>query len=183
MSWQEEWKALFEQLGSFKSAYEEAEILSVDEHNMSCSVKLKLTDVEEEDVRLKATLNGEANGFFLIPKVGSTVLLGKLNEDSDTFVLATDELSKVIYKTGTFELVMQDGQAEFIVGESKTLVSEELISWMSGGKFELKNSSTSLKEVLDIIIQVILGIVVVQGKTTDVATLQQASVKLNELMN
>ncbi|WP_346236158.1 hypothetical protein ABDK00_016875 [Niabella insulamsoli] len=72
-----------------------AEVISVD--GESCKVKVK--DLELSDVRLKATINGEANKILALPKVGSTVLIGSLTGDMrDLCVLRIDEVERLQYE-------------------------------------------------------------------------------------
>lgn len=54
------------------------------------------------DIRLRATDEGTANQYVLIPKVGSWVLVQTLGNNSDEFFVAMfSEIDKAIFKTDT----------------------------------------------------------------------------------
>lgn len=89
----------------------------------SCTVEFG--DLELTDVRLKATINGADNSLLLLPKVGSTVLVGSLTGDlKDLAVLKIDELQKINY--------VQDGlQLTVDATDNKVSVSNEQVSLYS----------------------------------------------------
>ncbi len=81
-------------------------------------------DLELTEVRLQATINGNTNTVLVIPKIGSSVLVGSLTGDlKELVVLKVDELQKI--------QVLQDG------------VTIEFD--FTTGKLEVSNSGVSLK--------------------------------------
>lgn len=102
-----------------------AEVVSVQEE--SCTVKLG-GDLELEDVRLKATINGNTDYLILKPKPGSKVLIGSLSGDlKDLCVLKADEVTHIDYKENGLELHLDSEQK----------------------KLQLKNETVSLKEIFE----------------------------------
>ncbi len=99
-----------------------AEVISV--QGESCTVMVN--EMELEDVRLKATINGESNKIIVTPKVGSIVLIGSLTGDlTDSAVLKVDEIEKLEYE--------QDGL--------KVLIDS------TDGKLKIENNTVSLVDV------------------------------------
>lgn len=88
----------------------------------SCTIVFN--NIELDEVRLKATINGEANKIIIEPKVGSMVLVGSLTGDlKDLAVLKVDEVAKLHY--------LQDGL--------------EVLIDSTDGKVKIANETTSLK--------------------------------------
>jgi len=99
-----------------------AKVVSVD--GESCTVMVDTIELDE--VRLKATINGETNKIIIEPKIGTMVLIGSLTGDlKDLAVLKVDEVAKLQYE--------QDGL--------KVLIDS------TDGKVKIENGSTSLKTV------------------------------------
>lgn len=99
-----------------------AEVKSV--QGESCTVAVN--DIELDEVRLKATINGNANKIIIEPKNGSMVLVGSLTGDlKDLAVLKVDEVAKLQYE--------QDGL--------KVLIDS------TDGKVNIENGTASLKDV------------------------------------
>ncbi len=70
----------------------------------SCTVEYG--DMELTDVKLKATIGG-TNKILLLPKIGSTVLIGSLTGDfKDLVVLKIDELQKIVYEQDGLQLTV-----------------------------------------------------------------------------
>ncbi len=69
----------------------------------SCTVLIG--ELELDEVRLKATINGGDNKLLLVPPVGSIVLVGSLTGDlTDLAVISCDEVEKLTYKQGQLTL-------------------------------------------------------------------------------
>lgn len=98
----------------------------------SCTVEVDGLEIDE--VRLKATINGEANKIIIEPKVGSMVLIGSLTGDlKDLAVLRGDQVSKIIYQ--------QDGLDILIDSTDK--------------KIQVQNGSTSLYEIFQALVDLL----------------------------
>jgi hypothetical protein len=90
----------------------------------SCTITID--DLELDEVRLKATINGNANKIIVTPAVGSMVLVGSLTGDlKDLAIIATDEIEKLEYE--------QDGL--------KLLIDS------TDGKISISNTTISVKDV------------------------------------
>lgn len=86
------------------SAIINATVQAVDETTSSVTVKLD-SGLELDDVRLRAVIKA-GNKVVLLPKVGSNILIGKIEGGDDYVVIAVEEIDKIIYVVGTvmFEL-------------------------------------------------------------------------------
>jgi hypothetical protein len=102
-----------------------AEVISVE--NESCTVKID--DVEIDEVRLKATINGTSNKVLLKPKVGSMVLIGSLTGDlKDLAVLNIDELEKLQYEQDGLLVEIDSTDAKIKIANADTSLYELLQS-------------------------------------------------------
>lgn len=75
-----------------------ARVIAVDELAMTCDViLLENSEVTISDVRLKAAIDNGTDGVVQIPFLLSTVLIGMIGNDDNTyFVLAVSDVSKVV---------------------------------------------------------------------------------------
>jgi hypothetical protein len=78
-----------------------------------------------EDVRLNAIIEATESQFTVYPKIGSKVVIGRLENEDNTFVLGVSEIEKVIIKIGN------------------------QIFEMKSGKFKITNGDVSLKSILN----------------------------------
>lgn len=78
-----------------------------------------------EDVRLNAVIEDTESQFTIYPKVGSKVIIGRLENEDNAFVLGVSEIEKVIIK-----------------------ISDQLFE-MKDGKFTIKSGNLSLKSILN----------------------------------
>lgn len=78
-----------------------------------------------EDVRLNAIIQNISSQFTIYPKVGSKVIIGKLENESDLFVVRVSEIEKVTIK-----------------------IDDQLFQ-MKDGKFSIKTGNISLKSILN----------------------------------
>ena len=143
-----------------------AKVSALDEEKTLCTVTYIEDELEVDDIRLKASVDGDPEGFFLIPAQDSMVLVQLLDHEMNGFVTFTDQIEKVIYKKGDTEIVF----------------SEMLQSLNSADKIEIKNQSENLKDIIEGIIDIMAMIVVAQGVGPDIPGLAQLKVKLNQLM-
>jgi hypothetical protein len=86
----------------------------------SCTVDIDGLEIDE--VRLKATINGEQNKIIAEPKIDSIVLVGSLTGDlTDLAVLKIDEVAKLLYE--------QDGlKIEIDSTDGKVKIENNLVS-------------------------------------------------------
>jgi hypothetical protein len=78
-----------------------------------------------EDVRLNAIVEDSDSQFTVYPKVGSKVVIGRLENEDNPFVIGVSEIEKVTVKIGNQLLEMKDG------------------------KFTIKSGNVSLKSILN----------------------------------
>lgn len=78
-----------------------------------------------EDVRLNAIIEDTESQFTVYPKVGSQVVIGRLENEDNAFVLGVSEIEKVIIKIA------------------------DLVFEMKDGKFAIKKGNISLNSILD----------------------------------
>lgn len=78
-----------------------------------------------EDVRLNAVINTLESQFTVYPKIGSIVVLGRLKDSDNMFVVRTTEVDKV------------------------TIKINGLLFEMTDGKFKIKNNGANLKAILN----------------------------------
>ena len=80
-----------------------AQVLSVNENNGTCAVKMIANDLDLFEVRLRATIDGEAKGILIVPQVGSKILVGLINDDlKSLFVVSVSAVDKVQYDDGSY---------------------------------------------------------------------------------
>lgn len=65
-----------------------------------------------DDVRLTSTVSGDA-GFYIVPAVGSFVLLLRIGRSDEFFMVACSEFDKVIFKGENRSLEINDSQIIF----------------------------------------------------------------------
>ena len=78
-----------------------------------------------EDVRLNAIIEDTNSQFTVYPKLGSKVIIGRLENEDNAFVVGVSEIEKVIIK-----------------------ISDQLFE-MKDGKFKITNGDVSLKSILN----------------------------------
>lgn len=89
-----------------------------------------------EDVRLNSIIDDLESQFTIYPKVGSKVIIGRLEGEDDAFVIRCSEIDKVHIKIG-----------------------EQLFE-MAEGKFKIKTGSYDLKSILNDTLQQLASAVI-----------------------
>lgn len=118
------------------------QVVSVEEN--SCTVSF--SEIEQDEVRLKASLNDISEGLRVLPKVDSTVLVLKIGNDIENLlVIAVDEIDQIRIK---------------IDDSSITYNSNEFSALLGDGKLELKNNESSLKDCLNAVLDAIKNLTV-----------------------
>jgi len=69
-----------------------------------------------EDVRLNAIIEDTESQFTVYPKVGSKVVIGRLENEDNAFVLGVSEIEKVIIKIADLVFEMKDGKFKISTG-------------------------------------------------------------------
>lgn len=121
------------------------------------TVKVLLSDnVEIDDVRLRSVIKA-GNKIVLVPKVGSIILIARIENSEEFFCVAVEEISDVVYKIG--EVVFSIDEAGFVV----------------------KKDNDDLKEALIKIIDAVQKIIVLQGTNPDRAKLIEAKASIQNI--
>ena len=149
-----------EQFGDFANKYGPAAIIpaQVTAINEDDTIAVVFSDgVELDDVRLKSVVKS-GNKVLLIPTIGSTVMVGKIQNSDEYIVIAVDEISEVVYN----------------IGSAKYSVTSE--------GFLLQKGNDTLKEILTLIIEAVQPVVVIYGNNPVYLKLQQALNKIENLL-
>ncbi len=110
-----------------------------------CKVKLTDNDLELEEVMYSAT-EENANGFILILKQDTNVLIGTIGGDENSlYIVAMDEVQKV-------KLVIE--------GEILTIDKDGFNMELSSGKVTVKNSTWDLKQPLTDMVDMVMQLTV-----------------------
>jgi len=136
-------QALIKALGINPNLPITATVVSIQDD--TCTVKL-LSELVLSDVRLKATISDDADGFLIIPKVNSEVILmSQTGALSGLMVIKVDSIEKIQYKKGAFECEI-DGTSEKVLvkNTSVSLVDlfSELISAIKSMSFTVTTPDT-----------------------------------------
>ncbi len=94
-----------------------------------------------EDVRLNAVIENLESQFTIYPKIGSKVVIGRLEKEDNAFVLGVSEIEKVIIKISDQLFEFKDGNVTIKIGD--------LLFEMKSGKFAIKSGNISLKSILN----------------------------------
>ena len=94
-----------------------------------------------QDVRLNAIIESLNSQFTIYPKIGSKVIIGRLEGEDNAFVLGVSEIDKVIIKISNQLFEFKDGNVTINIGDQ--------VFEMKSGKFKITNGSVSLKSILN----------------------------------
>jgi small nuclear ribonucleoprotein (snRNP)-like protein len=110
-----------------------------------------------DDARLRAVV-ANGNRVVMVPTLGSTVVVGKLENSDEYVVIMVSEVSEIKYKIGTVQVNVND----------------------TG--FLLQKGTDTLNQILTLIIEAIEPIIVLEGRNPDRVKLAQAKTKKNNLL-
>lgn len=150
-----------EQLGRFSEKYAPVSIMHADVVAINENDTIQVETVggnEIDDVRLKSVIKA-GNKLILTPKVGTTVLIGRVENGEDWVLISADEVEKV-------SLVINDVNIE--IDENGLMVSK-------GGD--------NLKEIFELIISAVKQIVVLQGNNPNYQKLLDAQSKVDNIFS
>lgn len=113
MTKEEQIKALIRRMGggNANEYVMYAEVTEVDEENATLKVKID-EDMPLEDVRLRSIIDGD-NGIYVVPAVGSIVLLLRLGLDDDFMAVGFEKYDKVVIKGEEISLVVSQENITF----------------------------------------------------------------------
>lgn len=132
-------------------------VKDVDEANGSCTVT-DLEGIDKFEVRIKAVIDGKEKGVFIIPVVGSSVLIGRIQESNEWVILSYSEFNKIIHRQVNSEFSQAD-------------------------KFILKNDQTGIKSILNDLLEELQKATMGPYNYTPatVAKLTELNTKVNQL--
>ncbi len=117
------------------------EVKSVNKNNGTCIV---IDDELEYEVRLLSIIKNDLDGFYLFPKVGSSVLIAPIEEDINRFhIVAYSEVENLKYSTNEVELNI-DKNGFLLKKENETLkkLMSDLIKAIKAMKFTTNSGPT-----------------------------------------
>lgn len=121
-----------------------AKVKAVNESLLTCDVE-DTDDIELFQVRLRATVDGNEDGFVAIPAVSSWVLVGNIgNSQGEYAVLATSETTRIGFKVGQSSWLIDSGEITAQRGQTAVKVESDGIS--------IERNTVSLKVLLDALI-------------------------------
>lgn len=118
-----------------------ATVISVDEKKAVISARL-IEGSEVIDIRLRSLIN-DGGSILLVPKEGSLVLLGSINNSNNYVVISIHEVTRIIYKTGKATFDMNDS-GHLIQREQETLrkLLEDLLDEILRMRFTTQSGPT-----------------------------------------
>jgi len=112
-------------------------VTSVDENAGTCDV-LPLNGPERYDVRLRAVADGRGTGVMIVPKTGSLVLIGIIdNMPEQSFVVAVSEVEKILVRDASYVEINGDTHGGLVISQE-----------VAGQLNEIKNQINQLKQIL-----------------------------------
>ena len=94
-----------------------------------------------EDVRLNAIIEETQSQFTVYPKIGSKVVIGRLEGEDNAFVIGVSDIEKLIIKMGNQLFEFKEGNVTIYIGDQ--------VFEMKSGKFKITNGDVSLKSILN----------------------------------
>lgn len=77
----------------------QAVVTEVDEKEFTCTVRVD-DEIDYFDVRLRSIVKADLNGFSLIPKLESVVLVCRIDSSNELFVCQFSEIDKIVFSAG-----------------------------------------------------------------------------------
>ena len=123
-----------------------ATVKSVDEEEFFCTVETS-TDIQYTDVRLRSILDKEKKGFCFIPKVESTVLVGRIGNSNQLFVQLFSEIDKILFTyTEDMEITFDTEKIFLRMKERSIEISEDAITFNANKK---NSFATDINKLVD----------------------------------
>lgn len=116
------------------------DVTSVDYDNDT--VDVEINGLEMGSCRLRGIINSDGNKVVVYPSVGSTVLLGRIEDSNELYVQAVSEVDKVLVRLGDMKLEATDQGFVFNEGKHTTANADIL-------KSELNKLSKRLDDVIN----------------------------------
>ncbi|KAA6327236.1 hypothetical protein EZS27_023761 [termite gut metagenome] len=113
-------------------------VTEVNEEEFTCTVR-RDDAVDYFDVRLRALVKGDLQGFAFIPKIESTVLVCRIDSSNELFVCQYTEIDKVIFTGNDLELKIDTDNIDIKKGEKISI-------HVDAGKLEIVNDKTKITQ-------------------------------------
>lgn len=120
-----------------------AVVTEVDEKEYTCTVR-RDGQVGYFDVRLRALVNSELQGFAFIPRLQSTVLVCRIGKSNELFVCRFGEIDGVILTCGDMELKADLDNIDVRKGDSVSV-------HIDAGKLEVTNGKTKVTHEAEVL--------------------------------
>lgn len=126
------------------------------------------------------------NTMLLVPKVGSFVIAGQISR-TDTWVAMCDEVDDIIVMNHAKITIQNETDVEIINKGNVTIANEGDVEINAGGKAVLKNAQTSVKSILNDLIDDLINAVIATPAgpgnfdPSTVAKFNQANQLVNQL--
>jgi hypothetical protein len=134
-----------------------AVVEDVDPAQATCVLYDEETSLMYYDVRLRPVING-LEGLIVFPKKKSWCLAARIEDTEEWMVVACTEIDKWRLKIGD------------------TLIEQNAVGLL------IKKQNDTLRQALEMIVEAVMKVVVVQGTNPDYAKLQQALLKIQNIL-
>lgn len=105
-----------------------AVVSEVDETARTCKVKVN-DNVEYEDVRLYAVVDDSLKGFCLVPVVDSMVLVGRIGNGNELYVVSFSEVDKVLGSIGDkTEIAIDEESLSYKCDKTEIAIDKDSLS-------------------------------------------------------
>lgn len=128
-------------------------VTEVNESERTCSVLVG--NVVYEDVRLYGVIKADLKGFVMLPKVGSIVMAGRIEESNELFVIMFTEVDKIIYTVEDISITADKGGCDITAKDSNIKITP--------GGMTFVRSGSGLKKTLSDLIDAITKLTVTTG--------------------
>lgn len=106
-------------------------VTEINQDNRTCSVQIG--GVVYEDVRLYGIVKPELKGFVMIPAVGSTVLVGRIEESNELLVLLFTEVEKLVYTVADVSITSDKEGCSIIAKDSNIRITPGGMAFVRSG--------------------------------------------------
>lgn len=105
-----------------------AKVIGIDEDEFTCTVR-RDDAVDYYDVRLRALVKGELQGFAFIPRMGSMVLVAHIGLAHETYICQYSEIDKVIFTDNDLEMIVDTENIDIHKGDNISLhIDKEIMT-------------------------------------------------------
>ena len=126
-----------------------ATVKEVNQDEFTCMIETS-TDIQYIDVRLRAVIDPEKKGFCFIPKLDSLVLVGRIGNSNELYVVLFSEIDKIIFNYLEDAEITFDAQRIFLrIKERSIEMTEEAITFNAGDKNSFATDINKLVEKMN----------------------------------